>query len=340
VALDVYKDWLGIPDGPRPPDYYTLLRLVQFEDDNDKIRRHYKKLNAHVRKYATGQYAVPSQELLNELAKAMLCLTDPARKREFDEKTGRKFEPATSTTGHPLMENVLVDQGHLNKEHIKDARAFADLRGLSMRDAIVQMKLADAQTASRAFAIELGFSYVDLEDMMPDDSVLDKVPRALVKRNSILPLFIDNDVLLVACAEEPTHMLEDELRLRFGVPIRQVIATPLAINQAIAKYYAAGMRDETAQKPADAATTQKTTKLPKNLNRKPRKRTTQLTSEEQQQGKLLGIVIICWTTIASILIDQFLLKPLFFQNWSFVTLTTLILPLLAVWYVVRVYWKS
>ena len=32
MALDVYKDWLGIPEGPRPPDHYQLLRLVQFED--------------------------------------------------------------------------------------------------------------------------------------------------------------------------------------------------------------------------------------------------------------------------------------------------------------------
>ena len=47
MALDVYKDWLGIPDGPRPPGHYELLRVVQFEDDAEKIRSHYRKLNAH-----------------------------------------------------------------------------------------------------------------------------------------------------------------------------------------------------------------------------------------------------------------------------------------------------
>ena len=89
TTLDVYKSWLGIPDGPRPPGHYELLRLVEFEDDPEKIRANYKKLNAHVRKYASGQYSVRSQELLNELAKAMLCLTDPERKREYDESRGR-----------------------------------------------------------------------------------------------------------------------------------------------------------------------------------------------------------------------------------------------------------
>ncbi len=39
MELDVYKEWLGIPDGPRPPDQYELLRLVRFEDSIDKVRK-------------------------------------------------------------------------------------------------------------------------------------------------------------------------------------------------------------------------------------------------------------------------------------------------------------
>ena len=39
MALDVYKDWLGIPDDvPRPVDLYSLLRLVKFNDDAEKAR--------------------------------------------------------------------------------------------------------------------------------------------------------------------------------------------------------------------------------------------------------------------------------------------------------------
>ncbi len=52
------------------------MRLKQFEDDIGKIREHYRKMNAHVRKFAAGEFAKQSQDLLNELAKAMLCLTD------------------------------------------------------------------------------------------------------------------------------------------------------------------------------------------------------------------------------------------------------------------------
>ena len=139
MDIDVYKEWLGIPEGERPPDQYTLLRLVQFEDDAQKVRAHYKKLNAHIRKYATGAYSVRSQELLNELARSMLCLTDPERKREYDESLGREFDDAED--GVVPMERILVKQGHIDRDQMKEAQGFAEHRGLTMRDALVQMKL-------------------------------------------------------------------------------------------------------------------------------------------------------------------------------------------------------
>ena len=242
--MDFYKQWLGIPDGPRPPDHYELLRCQRFEDDLEKIRAHYKKLNTHVRKYATGQYSVPSQEMLNELAKAMLCLTDPERKREYDEGKGRDFAPVKDAFGRmPLLE-VLVARSTISKSQKKEIEEFADKRGLSHRDAVVQMKLAPPDKAAQALAQQLGYSYVDLEDMLPEDSILDRVPRNLVKKHSFLPLFIDDDRLLVASVDELDHELEEELRMRYDVTPRAVIAQPRAIEQAISKYYAPGARDE------------------------------------------------------------------------------------------------
>lgn len=86
--LNVYRDWLGITEAARPLNYYQLLRLNKFEDNMGLVRERYRKMNGHVRKFAAGDYAGPSQELLNELAKAMLCLTDARRKREYDASLG------------------------------------------------------------------------------------------------------------------------------------------------------------------------------------------------------------------------------------------------------------
>lgn len=336
MAIDVYKEWLGIPEGERPPDHYTLLRLVRFEDDVDKIRQHYKKLNAHVRKYATGQYMAESQELLNELAKAMLCLTDPERKREYDESLGREFEDEAGPGRKPL-EKVLVEQEHMTRDQAKEAKQFAEVRGLSMRDAVVQMKLVDAETATKALAQEKGLSYIDLEEIVPDDSVLDRVPRQLVKRNSVLPLFVDDDRLMVACADEPDPDLEEELRLRCGVPMRSVLATPRAINQGIAKYYAAGMRDEAAAQQSDGSGAKQ---AGKKAAPRTKKAFSQLSQEEQRERKQYGILAMCWSVILSVLIDQFVLPE--WLTWGpsiFPMFLMPVVPLVTIWYVLKVYWK-
>ena len=341
MAIDVYTQWLKIPEDQCPPNHYQLLRLVQFEDDFEKIAKFYKKLNHHVRKYATGQYVLESQELLNELAKAKLCLTDPERKREYDEGLGREFPEELDEFGRRPMENVLRDQGHISREQVKELQEYAEARGLSIRDAAVQMKLVEPDVAAQALAESLGLPYLDLEDVYPDDSVLDRVPRNLVRRNSILPLFVDDDTLLVACVDEPTHELEEELRLRFEMPMRAVLAVPLAVNQGISKYYSPGMRDESALEQAATSTTK--TKAKKTAKPKqPRKRGLQLSSGELAERKKLGIIIMCWGTIGAYLFDFFVLQPFIFSGWTFwipPILTTLFVAPLVILYVLKVYWK-
>lgn len=339
LPLDVYKDWLGIPEGPRPPDHYQLLRLKQFEDDPAKVQKNYKKLNEHVRKFASGQYQQESQDLLNELARAMLCLTDPERKHDYDEHLGRVFDESSATDGKKKpMARVLFERRIITKEQAKEAQEFADARGLSMRDAVVQLKLTDWETATEAYAQELGRPYVDLAQMVPDDSVLDKIPRSTVKRNAILPLFIDDEVLLVACAYEPTPDLEEEMQLRVGAPMRVVMATPRAVNQGIAQYYAPGMREEVDD---DLSTPGgKQSKAGKKAVAK--KPMSQLSEGEQRERKQVGLIIMLWAVIGSALVDNFVLpESMLLSRWiPFMPFfLTLFIPPLAIWYVLKVYWK-
>ncbi|MEX1230780.1 MAG: hypothetical protein WEB58_11100 [Planctomycetaceae bacterium] len=336
TQIDVYKEWLGIPEGDRPPDHYQLLRLVQFEDDVEKIRKNYKKLNAHVRKYATGNYYLQSQDLLNELAKAMLCLTDPERKLEYDESQGREFgESRKDILGRRPFARVLQEWGVIERPQAKELEDFAEKRGLSLRDAAVQMKMTDLETATKALAVELGRSYLEIDDMLPDDTVLDQVPRQLVKQHSFLPLFIDDDMLLVACSDEPDHHLEEDLRVRFGIPTRAVIASPLAINQAIAKYYAPGARTE----PAAVKGKSKTAK-PVN---KPKDKSAPKTDAAPQnidsdQKFMIEILVSCWALIGAVVVDQFVIKALLPQTWAYSSFFLTVLATIGVgtyWFALR-----
>ncbi|MBN2472983.1 MAG: hypothetical protein JXB62_00145 [Pirellulales bacterium] len=232
--LDVYRDWLGIAETARPLDYYQLLRLKRFADDRARIRDHYRKMNAHVRKFATGDYSRQSQELLNELAKAMLCLTDQQRKREYDASLGRKDEEEGRRRS---LEEILLGDKAIDRLQLEKARSYANAIGLDVRDALVQQKMASADVVMLAYAESLGLPYVELEDVGVDEALVPQIPPKLARRQSCVPVMIDGDYLLMAAPNPLVPDVEEELRLRFEMPIRTVLCTAASVNVMIAKYY-------------------------------------------------------------------------------------------------------
>jgi type II secretory ATPase GspE/PulE/Tfp pilus assembly ATPase PilB-like protein len=162
--------------------------------------------------------------------------------------------------------------------------------------------------------MELGLPYVDLEQLTPDDSILAKIPRNVARRNTILPLFVDDDMLLVACVDEPTHDLEDELRLRVGVPMRRLIASPLSINQAIAKFYSGLEADGESESTVEGSAKQKTARKKAKTKAKTKAQTAATpdpgSSEAmaaEHKRRQIGMILMCWSVIVPVMLDLLVL---------------------------------
>jgi len=233
--LDVYRDWLKISDADRPLNNYQLLRLTKFEDDIAKIRKNYRELNAHVRKYASGAFAKQSQELLNELAKAMLCLTDARRKREYDVSLGR--QAAKGDKKKQTFEELLLSRGIIDANQLKKARDYAGAIGLEVRDSIVQQKLAGQDAVMEIFAESIGLPYLDVSLVTLDHGLLKRVPAMIARQQSCVPVLLDEGQLLMASPNPLTPDIEETLRLKTGLSVRSVLCTPSSVNDIINKFY-------------------------------------------------------------------------------------------------------
>jgi hypothetical protein len=99
--FDPYLHWLGIRDPQRPPDYYRLLGIELFEGDPDVIANAADRQMSHVRTFQTGRHSAESQQVLNELARAKLCLLDPPKKAQYDAWLLSEQQPATQPAGQP-----------------------------------------------------------------------------------------------------------------------------------------------------------------------------------------------------------------------------------------------
>jgi hypothetical protein len=84
-GFDPYYRWLGIAPRDQPPNHYRLLGIDLLEGNADVIQAAADRQMKHLRSYQMGEYASLSQELLNEVAQAKLCLLNPDRKAEYDQ---------------------------------------------------------------------------------------------------------------------------------------------------------------------------------------------------------------------------------------------------------------
>jgi hypothetical protein len=252
--FEVYRDWLGITDLERPLNYYQLLRVKKFEDDAAKVRGNFNRMNAHIRKFLPTSYADMAHRILDELTKAMLCLTDTRRKQEYDATLGRT---GTVDTRHRTLEEILVLRKVLDPAQLAKAQNLAKAIGVDLRDAVMQQKEVNAEGIMQAYAESLGLAYVDLGELQLDETLIPKLPAVLARQHSCVPVLVDDEKVLIASPNPLRTDVEDEVRLRIGQPVRMVLCTPARIHEVINKYYpreaAAAQMGVTSAEPAATA---------------------------------------------------------------------------------------
>jgi len=309
AQIDVYQNWLGIQETNRPLNYYQLLRLKPFEDDAAKVRENYRKMNVHVRKYASGDYAAESQGLLNELAKAMLCLTDTARKLEYDISLGRKVETVKARRS---LEEILITNKIVPADRMKQVKGYADAVGIDLQEAVLQQKIAAPETVMLAFAESIGLPFVSVEDIGVDETIAPQINPNTARQHSFVPLMVDRGQLLLASPKPVNPDVEEELRMTFDMPVRSTICVPAEINAAITKYYP---RDAVQLRKKDgSAATPKGTPA-KSSGETVKAKSVEPMNDEEKKNRLMNTIVAFNFSVMIICFGLFYLKiPRGLQN--------------------------
>ncbi len=84
--FDPYYHWLGIPPDEQPPNHYRLLGIQPLEEHREVIQNAADRQMAHLRTFQSGPRAGESQQLLNEVSAARVCLLSQQKKRVYDQQ--------------------------------------------------------------------------------------------------------------------------------------------------------------------------------------------------------------------------------------------------------------
>jgi WD40 repeat protein len=115
MPFDAYHKWLGIPPSEQPPDHYRLLGISRFEPDPEVIDSAANRQMAYVQSFAAGEHGAASQQILNELAAARLCLLDARKRAAYDAGLRKGLAAARTDTG-PIPKTFNMSTSDLSAE--------------------------------------------------------------------------------------------------------------------------------------------------------------------------------------------------------------------------------
>lgn len=91
--FDPYFKWMGIPPSEQPPNYYRLLGIPHYTFDEDVIENAADQRMNHLRSFQSGKNSDHSQRLLNEVAKAKVCLLNAEERSAYDKRLRQREAP-------------------------------------------------------------------------------------------------------------------------------------------------------------------------------------------------------------------------------------------------------
>lgn len=97
---DACYELLGIPPVEQPASHYRLLGLSSFESNRQVISNAADRRMAFVRQLASGPFSKLTQEVLNLLSEAKICLLNEVRREQYDKELAYQKEQSDSVASN------------------------------------------------------------------------------------------------------------------------------------------------------------------------------------------------------------------------------------------------
>jgi len=136
---------------------------------------------------------------------------------------------------------ILLQHGLINIEQLNRALTMHRRSGARLGVCLVRLGYVDEDTLARALGGQLGIPVAApaaLDDV--PQHVIERVPRQVARAHNLVPIAVEGREVHV-CLADPQNLIRlDEIAFTLGCRIRPFLATELAIERALARYYGDG----------------------------------------------------------------------------------------------------
>jgi type IV pilus assembly protein PilB len=144
-----------------------------------------------------------------------------------------RFKPLKKRLG-----DILVDVGIISTKQLQTALDIQKRGGGKLGEILSQLGLVSEEVMLAFIGKQCGASYISLSEFgdIPAD-VLRAIHESIVRRQTLIPIAKENNMLTVAMADPFDIIALDDIKAVSGFDVQAVIASEPEIKAAINKYY-------------------------------------------------------------------------------------------------------
>ncbi|HUX69992.1 MAG TPA: ATPase, T2SS/T4P/T4SS family [Cellulomonadaceae bacterium] len=131
---------------------------------------------------------------------------------------------------------ILLDEGLLTEGQLMAAIDEQLARGQSLGRTLVENGVLTEAQLVAALARQVGMDFIDLDEYSVDRQAVALVPAALCRRYVVLPIALDDGVLVLATADPGNVVAVDDVRTMSGRQVRPVVTTYDHLVRAIDRF--------------------------------------------------------------------------------------------------------
>jgi type IV pilus assembly protein PilB len=135
--------------------------------------------------------------------------------------------------------DILLDGGLVTRDQLEEAYEEHQRLGRSLGRVLVDRGVLSESQLVAALAQQIGLRFVDLTDYPVDGSAVARVPEAVCRRHTAMPIGYEDGRLLVAMADPANVFAIDDIRSLTRCEVKPLVATRADVLQAINRYHRA-----------------------------------------------------------------------------------------------------
>lgn len=131
---------------------------------------------------------------------------------------------------------LLINAGLLSPEALNRALAVQAKEGGKLGEVLVRELVLDEEQIARVLAEQKGLEYVNLTSYVIDREAVTQIPDRVARRSLVLTIGYQDGGIVLAMADPLDIEAIDDVKVRTGLHVFPVVATPTQITYAIEKY--------------------------------------------------------------------------------------------------------